>query len=259
LPLWFLYAWLFGVLAPHAISATKTPSATLIAMPAAFLLVARLMVEGWRGDRRALAAWVAVALIGAIRPATIGRFGRGFPDPPRFGGVMLEATWIFEHLAVAFAAVAMVEAVNWWRSSGPSGRWPGRARAVALAGTLVIGVRVALSAWGVTEGSENQPFVAELAGFARDRLPGNAVLLFEGEDRGEHQLAMFLLDRTCYQLKGRPADAVARSVQDAGGVPYVVTAGPAPWPRRFASTVDPRGLYEWQGSSVASGSAALRR
>ena len=35
-PLWFLYAWLFGVLAPHAISATKTPSATLIAMPAAF-------------------------------------------------------------------------------------------------------------------------------------------------------------------------------------------------------------------------------
>ena len=259
LPLWFLYAWLFGVLAPHAVSATKTPSATLIAMPAAFLLLARMILEGWRGDRRALAAWAAVSFIGAIWPATIARFSRGFPDPPQFGGVMLGATWVFGHLTAALAAVALIEVVSWWRSSGPSGRWLGRARAVALASTLVLGVRMAVSAWGVTEGSENQPFVAELARFARDRLPARAVLLFEGEDRGEHQLAMFLLDRTCYQLRGRSADAVARSVQDAGGIPYVVTAGSAPWPRRFASTVDPRGLYDWRGPSVASGSADPRR
>ena len=77
MPLWFLYAWLFGVLAPHAVSATKTPSATLIAMPAAFLLLAHLIAEGWRGRPRALADLekTAILTIGAIWPPTIGKFG----------------------------------------------------------------------------------------------------------------------------------------------------------------------------------------
>jgi hypothetical protein len=112
--------------------------------------------------------------------------------------------------------------------------------------TLVVAFRVTQAAWGVTETSENRPFVAELADFARDRLPDRAVLLFDGPDRGEHQLAMFLLDRTCYQLRGRRADDVARQVREAGGIPFVITAGPVPWPRRFASKDDPRGFYEWR-------------
>ena len=124
--------------------------------------------------------------------------------------------------------------------------WPGGLRLVALMATLIVAARVTQAAWDVTEMSENRPFVAELADFARDRLPDEAVLLFEGPDKGEHQLAMFLLDRTCYQLRGRPADQVARQVREAGGVPFVITAGPAPWPRRFAATVDPRGLHEWR-------------
>ena len=258
MPLWFLFAWLFGVLAPHAISATKTPSATLIAMPAAFLLLAHLIAEGWRGRLRPLATWAAIMLIGVIRPAPIGRFGRGYPDPPVFGGVMLRATWVLEHLALALAVVAAVEVVARWKSRAtspedPMSPWTGRLRTVALAATLIVGVRVAKAAWDVTEGSENRPFVAELAGFARDRLPENAVLLFDGPDRGEHQYAMFLLDRTCYRLQGRPADDVARQVRDAGGLPFIITAGPAPWPRRFAGKDDPRALYEWRETAVASG------
>jgi hypothetical protein len=118
---------------------------------------------------------------------------------------------------------------------------------------LIVGARVAKAAWDVTEGSENRPFVAELANFARDRLPKEAVLLFDGSHRGEHQLAMFLLDRTCYSLQGRPADEVARQVRDAGGLPFVVTDQPTPWPRRFAGKTDPRSLYEWQGPAVAAG------
>jgi hypothetical protein len=120
---------------------------------------------------------------------------------------------------------------------------------------LIVGTRIATAAWHVTEGTENNPFVADLADFARDQLPKEAVLLFEGSDRGEHQLAMFLLDRTCYQLQGRPADDVARAVRDAGGIPFIVTAEAAPWPRRFVARRDPRALYEWHDSVVASGPA----
>jgi 4-amino-4-deoxy-L-arabinose transferase-like glycosyltransferase len=261
MPLWFVFAWLFGVLAPHAVSATKTPSATLIAMPAGFLLLAHLIAEGWRGRPRHLATWAAIMAVGAIRPPTIGRFGRGYPDPPRFGGVMLQATWVLEHLAIALAIVGAIEAVRWWIARGkPPSTDPSWSpcrqglRVAALAATLVVGARVAMTAWSVTDlGSENQPFVAELADFARGRLPDRAVLLFEGDDRGEHQLAMFLLDRTCYQLRGRPADEVARRVRDSGGLPFVVTGRPAPWPRRFATARDPRALYEWQGPAIAAG------
>ncbi len=252
MPLWFLYAWLFGVLAPHAVSASKTPSATLIAMPAGFLLLAALIAEGWRGRPRALATWAAIMLVGAIRPVVIGRFGRGYPDPPVFGGVMLRATWILEHLAFALLVVAAVEAWAWLRGKSLPTAWVRGLRLVALAATVVIAVRVASAAWLVTEGSEHNPFVAELADFARTRLPDRAVLLFEGPDRGEHQLAMFLLDRTCYQLNGRPADDVARAVRAAGGIPFIVADRPglAPWPRRFAAQGDPRGLYEWRDPAL---------
>jgi hypothetical protein len=167
--------------------------------------------------------------------------------------VMLQATWVFEHLAIALVAVAAVELTARWRTKPLPERWVRGLRVAGLAATLVIAGRVAMAAWRVTdEGTESHPFVAELADFARDRLPTRAVLLFDGPDRGEHQLAMFLLDRTCYQLNGRPADAVARQVRGAGGVPFVVTAVASPWPRRFLSTKDPRGLYEWHDPAVAS-------
>ncbi len=271
MPLWLLYAWLFGVLAPHTISATKTPSATLIAMPAAFLLLGHLISEGWRGRPRALVVWASIMVVEAILPETIGRFGRGFPVPPRFAGVMLQTTWVLEHLGIALAAVATIEVIARWRArKGDSiapDPWPGRLQVAASVATLVVAARVAQAAWGVTETSEDRPFVDELAGYARDRLPERAVLLFDGPDRGEHQVAMFLLDRTCYQLRGRPADDVARQVREAGGVPFVVTAGPATWPRRFVSNVDPRALYEWRppaeigdrtGAALATTDAPLK-
>ncbi len=250
LSLWMVYAWLFGVLAPHAVSATKTPSATLIAMPAGFLLLAQLIAEGWRGRPRALAAWAAIMVVVVVRPESIGRFGRGFPVPPRFAGVMLGATWVLEQVVIALAIFAVIEIIARWRARidrpTTDDPWPGRLRTVALVATLIVGVRVTLAAWASTDTSENRPFVAELAGFARDKLPGNAVLLFDGPDKGEHQLAMFLLDRTSYQLRGRAADEVARQVRQAGGVPFIITARAAPWPRRFMAQGDPRGFYEWQ-------------
>jgi 4-amino-4-deoxy-L-arabinose transferase-like glycosyltransferase len=253
LPLWFLYAWLVGVLVPHTMAATKTPSATLIAMPAGFLLLARLMVEGWEGRLRPLATWAAIMVVVAVSPTRITRFGRGFPEPRVFGGVMLGALWVFEHLAVALAVVGAIELVAFASSKRKSRpwtsttRWRNVLRATALACTLVVGFRVAKTAWGVTEKSEDRPFMNELAGFARDRLPENAVLLFDGGGKGDHQVAMFLLDRTCYLLQGRPADVLAGQIRDAGGIPFVVTANQAvPWPRLFAGSRDPRGLYEWQ-------------
>ena len=70
-------------------------------MPAGFLLLAGLIAEGWRGRPRALATWAAIMLIGVLQPASIAGFGRGYPDPPEFAGVMLRATWVSERSRLA--------------------------------------------------------------------------------------------------------------------------------------------------------------
>jgi 4-amino-4-deoxy-L-arabinose transferase len=254
LPLWFVFAWLVGVLAPHTIAATKTPSATLIALPAGFLLLARLIREGWQERPRLLATWAAIMGVVAASPSRIGRFSRGFPQPPRFAGVMLEATWVFEHLAVAFAIVGVIELVDLglFRRGAKLPRirhfCQHGLRVLAVSATLLVGYQVATAAWAVTQGSEDRPFVTELAGFARQNLPANAALLFDGGGKGDFQTAMFLLDRTCYLVGDRPIDDLARRIQDAGGIAYLVTARPmtGPWHRLFAGRNDPRMLYRWR-------------
>jgi 4-amino-4-deoxy-L-arabinose transferase-like glycosyltransferase len=266
-PLWFLYAWLLGVLLPHLLAATKTPSATLIALPAGFLLLSRLMVEGWEGRLRPLTAWASIMVVVAVEPSRIGRFSRGFPQPRVFGGVMLGASWVFEHLILAGAIVLVIERIARAVSTRKPNRlmawtrWPDVLRGVAMTATLIVGCWVARASWSLTaKQSEDRPFVTELARFARDRLPTNAVLLFDGGGKGDHQTAMFLLDRTCYSLQGRPLDELAGQILGAGGIPYIVTANheSAPWPLRFAGTFDPRGLYEWQPSAFAARSGLVK-
>src|SRR5262249_55785707 len=53
--LWLTYAWLAGVLLPHLLATTKTPSATLLALPACTLLVGALVSAATRGERWPLA------------------------------------------------------------------------------------------------------------------------------------------------------------------------------------------------------------
>jgi hypothetical protein len=214
------------------------------------------MVEGWQGRSRYLATWAAILVVEAFASPTIGKFSRGFPSPRVFGGVMGQATWVFEHLAIAFAVVGVIELATFLQSrrAKPAGdrrfsRVQTALRIIAVGATLVVGYRVATAAWVVTRGTEDRPFVTELARFAAlERLPENAVFLFDGGGKGDHQTAMFLLDRTCYLLNGRPVDGIARQIREAGGIPYLVTANPPDptWTRRFTGTNDPRSLYEWK-------------
>ncbi len=248
LPLWFVYAWLVGVLAPHTLAATKTPSATLIGLPAGFLLLARLIVDGWQGRSWLLASWASIMVVVAVVPVRIGPFSRGFPEPRIFGGVMVQSLWVFKHLALALVVGGMIEWTRRRVTTSPSNadRWTRGLRVLALSATLVVSLRVGWSAWTVTRKSEDRPFVTELAEFARDRLPTNAVLLFDRGGKGDHQTAMFLLDRTCYPVMGRNLNDLAGQINRAGGIPYIVTAEQSKiWPLEFAGTTDPRGLYRW--------------
>ncbi len=60
------YAWGFGVLIPHLLAATKTPSATLIGTPAFLLLFAEAVQRGWLWMRlhQTLSSQVGVWIVG---------------------------------------------------------------------------------------------------------------------------------------------------------------------------------------------------
>src|SRR5436305_10020928 len=91
-------------------------------------------------------------------------------------------------------------------------------------GVLVwLGTRTVDAAWRVTCAKGDDAASVDVGRFAREQLPENAVLLCEEKRGGEHLALMFYADRTCYALAGREPERIARQVQRAGGIAYIVS------------------------------------
>ena len=245
-------AWALGVVVPHLLVVSKTPSATVLALPALLLLLGRLIADAVRGERGPLAAMTGVLAMSLLFPAVIKPPG-GVPLSPRvFAGVMRHALWVVGQVggALAFAAlVALMARFLRPRLAAGGGHWPLALSAVARLFCLVVltglAITTAAAAWRVTERNGNDPACAEVGAFARG-LPANAVLLCE-EPRGyEHLAIMFSADRTCYGLGGRGADATARQILRAGGIPYVVSYRALPLPPVYTSEASGLTVYLWQ-------------
>jgi 4-amino-4-deoxy-L-arabinose transferase-like glycosyltransferase len=224
--LWLMYGWGLGVLLPHLFAVSKTPSATVIGMPALLLLLGYLVAEAWRGERWPLTALTAILFLSVVMPAVIKNPGYSYPSSRGFGGVMRQSLWVLYHVAGALALAAAV-AIGWVllrRRLAAVGRYVQAAALLfCVCGLIWLGVRTVSAAWGVTSRDVNDPHSVEVGQFARDHLPDNAVLLCEERKGYEHLTIMFYADRTCYALESRAPDEMARRVVQAGGIPYVVS------------------------------------
>jgi hypothetical protein len=250
--LWLTYAWIFGVLAPHLFAVSKTPSATLLALPACFLLLGHFVAEAWRGERWPLAALVAIAAINVLFPAVIRNPGHGYPPTAAFGGVMRQSLWVVGHVggALGLAGVLIIGRMiiaKWHPLSGTAvGRCVRTAALVFSTSVFAwLGMRTAEAAWRVTSANVYDPANVALGQFVRESLSDNAVLLCEELKAGEHVTTMFYADRTCYSLERHLRDETARQIVGAGGIPYVVTRRrlmlPLVYETRLGLT-----LYRWQ-------------
>src|SRR5205807_1761825 len=106
--LWLVYAWGLGVVLPHLFAVSKTPSATVIALPAFLLLAGHLISEAWRGEPWPLAALAAVLAASVVFPGVIRNPGHGYPATRVFGGVMRQSLWVVGQVAGALAFAAVV-------------------------------------------------------------------------------------------------------------------------------------------------------
>ena len=266
--LWLMYAWGLGVLVPLVLAAVKTPTATVFGLPPFWLLLGVLVSRATRGDRGASTAWATIAAIcllftPAIREldpfSEIYGFGRGYPDGYTFGDIMRDELWVVWHVAATFAVVAAVEIGvrrvgerQWADRFGAPFRWTGLG--LGTAGFLFLGGLLFQASWSITERNQSEPTFSEIGEYARAQLPENAVLIHEHRPAalwgrfGDHLLTMFHSDRTGYSTSGTTADALAREVIEAGGIPYIVSIRYLPLPRLFSSGVI---LYQWVPSPSA--------
>jgi hypothetical protein len=233
------------------LAVTKTPSATMLAMPALLLLLAHLVVEACRGERWPLTALATVLTMSIFVPAVVKEPGYGYPTPRVFAGVLQQTWWVIDQLAGTLALVAVLAIVG--MVSG--GAWNGgrlarylRLGAGAFCALVLawLGNQTIEAAWQVTCMNRGDPVSVEIGQFARRRLPDNAVLLCEERKGYEHLTLMFYSDRTCYGLRGRPLGELGREVLQAGGLPYVVSIRKLLLPAVYVSAADGPTIYEWK-------------
>ncbi len=251
---WLLYAWGLGVLLPHLLATTKTPSATLLAMPPLLLLLGHLLSESWRGECWPLTALTGVLGMSIVFPAVIPKNpGYGYPSPREFGALMWKNFWVIDHVTAALA-IAVVVTIAWelTRDRLAPGvvsrtrylRWS--AQLFCLGALIWLGSETVRVSWKLTGRDVNDPAGQEVGQFAHSHLPENAVLLCEERRGDEHLVIMFYADRTCYPLAGMGLEALARRITQAGGIPYVVSRQQLPLVPVFRSGTGGTTVYEWR-------------
>jgi hypothetical protein len=244
----FLYAWALGVLVPHLLAVTKTPSATVIAMPALLLLLAAFIVRAFRREFVPLVALTAVLAISVVFPAVVNSPGIGYPDKTL--GVLHRSRWVIDHVAFALAPVVLVAGLAAWfrpqRAKGGATLMSAPAVAAVLfsIGALIwLGSVTLRSALDVTSRNENDLALVEIGAYIRRELPANTVLTCEHETDGEHLTLMFYSGRSSYAGRWRALDDMCQQIVRAGGAPYAVSSRALPLQRVFTSSDQQRSVY----------------
>ncbi|WP_020474414.1 ArnT family glycosyltransferase [Zavarzinella formosa] len=231
--LWLVYAWGLGVILPHLFATTKTPSMTMTAVPALFMLLGALIAEALRGRPVPLVALASVLVVGLVFPAEIREPGHGYPSSA--WAIMWENLWVIGHVVVALTVAAMAASLTFIipkRAAAGSRSWL-CASVMVICGCALgwFVVEYARAAWKVTARNINDPYSVAAGEYARTQLPSNAVLLCQETKAGEHVTIMFYANRTCYPLKrGDDGEMSSRQITEAGGIPYIITPSLMPFP-----------------------------
>ena len=238
-----LLVWALGVLIPFTLATSKTPSATLMSWPAFYLLLAAMIVRAIDGDALCLGGWVASVVLAFLAAGKIPSQGWGYPNPPRFAGVMRENIWLLWHVLCALAAAIAMQALlrhrdklNARRIILPLGI------VAALASTYLLIRLVRLNIIAVAE-NRTRPAFPQLAELSRTQLPPNAVLLLENNEKLEHVVAMFYTGRSVYPVSPDTWRETADKIEKAGGVPLLATRRNVDLTRALTEQVDGLNLY----------------
>ena len=227
----FVLAWGIGVIVPHTLAQTKTPSATMIAVPALLICLAALISRAWqRRDWIYTSIWAA-----GMFAITIVSGGRTLVQSrDQFDGLKVVAPfiqtnfWIIEQLIGAGVLLAIFAGVYTLVRQYNSQRWIWLGlRTVALLIALFYAGRYVHAAYKVTERNSKVPLYETSGQRLQQELPENACFFLDDERVGAHFDLMYYADRSTYQIfnkhmkKPRDFKSQAKKAREADAIPYL--------------------------------------
>jgi hypothetical protein len=254
--LWLIIFWTLGTFIPYSLVRTKTPAATLLGWPAAWMLIGWLVSRALHGDWLALGAWISAGVMALCFTPTDGipSIGFGYPASHGFGVIMRQHLWVVEETILALAGAAIIRFLSGFAGSGKA---QVRSSLCAVGGIamLILAVRwwngscppgYAVAALRVTQVDAENPTAWAIGRFARS-LPPQAVLIVDELDRMQNKQIQFVADRTCYPMPKDPTlPTMIGTIVDQGGLPYLVTSKSLPLPCLFADPVSGQCVYAWR-------------
>ena len=227
LPEVFVLAWGIGVVLPHTLAHTKTPSATMIAVPPLLICFAAVICRAWeRRDWAYTALWsagmLAITFISGGRTLTKSR--DQFDGLGMFAPFIQTNFWIVEQLVMAGVLFGLFGGL--YRLTARRWVWSGL-RTVALLLALFYAGHYVHAAYRVTTRNHRVPLYETSGERIQREFPENACFFLDDTRIGAHFDLMYYADRSTYQIYNKhmekPRDFVTQAEQAraAGAIPYL--------------------------------------
>ncbi|MDE0555698.1 MAG: glycosyltransferase family 39 protein [Candidatus Poribacteria bacterium] len=227
----FVLAWGIGVIVPHTLAETKTPSATMIAVPPLLICLAAVISRAWqRRDWVYTAIWcagmLAITIISGGRTLVKGR--DQFDGLKKIAPFIETNFWIVEQLIGFGVLLAVFAGVYMLIREHNLQRWIWLGfRTVALIIALFYAGHYVHAAYKVTERNYKVPLYETSGQRLQQEMPENACFFLDDERVGAHFDLMYYADRSTYQIynkhakKPRDFEKQAEIAREAGAIPYL--------------------------------------
>ena len=227
----FVLAWGIGVIVPHTLAETKTPSATMIAVPPLLICLAAVISRAWqRRDWVYTSIWMAgmlaVTIISGGR--TLVKSRDQFDGLKKIAPFIQTNFWIVEQLIGFGVLLAIFAGVYMLVRHRNVQRWIWFGlRTVALIIALFYAGRYVYAAYSVTERNSQVPLYETSGPRLQREMPENACFFLDDERVGAHFDLMYYADRSTYQIYNKhmkePRDfkSQAKTAREAGAIPYL--------------------------------------
>ena len=210
----FVLAWGIGVIVPHTLAHTKTPSATMIAVPPLLICLAAVISRAWqRRDWIYTSIWsagmLAIMIISGGR--TLVKSRDQFDGLKKIAPFIETNFWITEQL-IGFGVLLTVFAGIYMlvrQYNLQKWLWFGL-RTIALIIALFYAGRYVHAAYGVTERNSRIPLYEKSGPRLQHEMPENACFFLDDERVGAHFDLMYYADRSTYQIYNMHMESTSR-------------------------------------------------
>ena len=227
----FVLAWGIGVIVPHTLAETKTPSATMIAVPPLLICLAAVISRAWqRRDWVYTSIWMAgmltITIISGGRTLVVSR--DQFDGLKEIAPFIQTNFWIVEQLIGFGILLAIFAGVYMLVRQRNVQRWVWLGlRTVALLIAMFYAGRYVHTAYRVTERNSKVPLYEQSGPRLQHEMPENACFFLDDERVGAHFDLMYYADRSTYQIynkhmkEPRNFKSQAKTAREAGAIPYL--------------------------------------